>query len=77
MESQIASLTAGMTPQQMQMAKLQNHNAEIYTCAIVFSALAVLAVAVRVTSRHMKNVVVGLDDILVLSALVNNHPLVS
>ena len=70
MASVIASLIAGLTPQQLDLLKDQNHGIEVYTCAAVFSILAVLAVIVRVTSRHMKKVAVGIDDVLVVIAMV-------
>lgn len=70
MESAIASLTAGLTPDQVHTLEKQNHDVEIYACSIAFSTLAVLAVAVRVTSRHMKKVAIGFDDILIIAALV-------
>lgn len=70
MASAISSLTAGLTPDQISALKGQNHDTEIFTCAAVFSALALFAVAVRVTSKHMKNVTVGVDDVMVVVALV-------
>lgn len=66
-----ASLTAGLSPEQLLVLKDQNHDAEVYICAVVFTVLAILAVLVRVTSRHMKNVAVGIDDVLVILALVS------
>ncbi len=71
MASAIASLTAGLTPQQVELLKDQNHDTEVYTYAAVFSILAIFAVIVRVTSRHMKKVAVGIDDVLVFIALVS------
>ena len=71
MASAIASLTAGLTPQQLEVLKHQNHDTEVYAYAVVFSILAILAVIVRVTSRHMKKVAVGIDDVLVFIALVS------
>ena len=71
MASAMASLTAGLTPQQVELLKDQNHDTEVYTCAAVFSILAIVAVIVRVTSRHMKKVAVGIDDVLVFVALVS------
>lgn len=68
-----ASLTAGLSPEQLLALKDQNHDAEVYICAVVFTVLAIMAVVVRVTSRHMKNVAVGVDDILVILALVWKH----
>lgn len=68
-----ASLTAGLSPEQLLVLKDQNHDAEVYICAAVFTVLTILAVFVRVTSRHMKNVAVGVDDILVILALVGKH----
>ena len=71
MASPITSLTAGLTPQQLAVLKDQNHDTEVYACAAVFSILAIFAVIVRVTSRHMKKVAVGIDDVLVFIALVS------
>ena len=71
MASAIASLTAGLTPQQLEVVKDQNHDSEVYAYAAVFSILAILAVIVRVTSRHMKKVAIGIDDALVFVALVS------
>ncbi|MCJ1403436.1 hypothetical protein MMC11_006659 [Xylographa trunciseda] len=70
MSSSIASLTAGLTPQQILALQGQNHDVEVYTCAIVFSVLSILAVAMRVTSRHMKRFALEIDDVLVMFALV-------
>jgi hypothetical protein len=70
MASVIASLIAGLTPQQLDLLKDQNHDTEVYTRAAVFSILAIFAVTVRVTSRHMKKVAVGIDDVLVIIAMV-------
>ena len=71
MASAITSLTAGLTPQQIEDLKDQNHDTEVYAYAAVFSVLAIFAVIVRVTSRHMKKVAVGIDDVLVFVALVS------
>lgn len=71
MASAIASLTAGLTPQQLEVVKDQNHDSDVYAYAAVFSILAILAVIVRVTSRHMKKVAIGIDDVLVFVALVS------
>ena len=71
MASAIASLTAGLTPQQLEVLEDQNHDTEVYVLATVFSILAIFAVIVRVTSRHMKKVAVGIDDVLVFIALVS------
>ena len=67
----MASLTAGLTPQQLEVLEDQNHDTEVYVLAAVFSILAIFAVIVRVTSRHMKKVAVGIDDVLVFIALVS------
>ena len=71
MASAITSLTAGLTPQQIEVLKDQNHDTEVYAYAAVFSVLAIFAVIVRVTSRHMKKVAVGIDDVLVFIALLS------
>ena len=68
-----ASLTAGLSPEQLLSLKDQNHDTEVYIYAVVFTVLAIIAVLVRVTSRHMKNVAVGIDDVLVILALVWKH----
>ncbi|MCJ1279146.1 hypothetical protein MMC21_006970 [Puttea exsequens] len=66
----LASLTKGFTPEQLLMMKDQNHDAEVYTVSVIFSVLAILAVAVRVSSRHMKSVAFGIDDALVVIAMI-------
>ncbi|KAL9105821.1 MAG: hypothetical protein Q9227_009077 [Pyrenula ochraceoflavens] len=73
MASALASLTAGLTPAQLAALSDQNHDAEVYTVASIFSALAVIAVLIRVTSRHMKKVAFGLDDGLIVG--VRNYGL--
>ena len=60
-----------LDPDELIALENQNHDTEIYTCSIVFSILAVTAVAARVTSRNMKKVAVGFDDALVITALVS------
>lgn len=75
MSAALAQLTAGLTPQQLLQLKDENHDAEVYTCAAVFSALAIIAVILRVTSRHMKKVAFGVDDALITAALV--RPLIN
>ena len=71
MASSIASLTAGLTPEQLEVLQNQNHDAEVYALAAIFSILAIFAVIVRVTSRHMKKFAVGIDDVLVFIVLVS------
>ena len=71
MSAAVAQLTAGLTPEQLLELKDENHDTEVYTCAAVFSALAIFAVMLRVTSRHMKKVAFGVDDALITAALVN------
>ncbi len=66
----VASLTAGLSPEQLLLLKDQNHDTQVYTYASVFTVLTIIAVVVRVTSRHMKNVAVGIDDVLIILALV-------
>ena len=66
----VASLTAGLSPEQLLLLKEENHDVQVYTYAIVFTILTILAVIVRVTSRHMKKVAVDIDDLLVILALV-------
>lgn len=66
----VASLTAGLSPEQLLLLKDQNHDTQVYTYAVVFTVLTIIAVVVRVTSRHMKNVAVGIDDVLIILALV-------
>ena len=61
---------ANITPQQYAVLKAENHDAEIISVVSVFTVLAVLATILRVTSRHMKNVSIGIDDILILVGLV-------
>ncbi|KAL9051640.1 MAG: hypothetical protein Q9206_004628 [Seirophora lacunosa] len=66
----MASGPADMTPQQYAVLEAENHDAEILSVVIVFSILAVLATLLRVTSRHMKKVAVGADDVLIVVGLV-------
>lgn len=66
----LASLTAGLSPEQLILLKDQNHDVQVYTYAIVFTVLTIIAVIVRVTSRHMKKVAVGIEDVLIIIALV-------
>ena len=66
----LASLTAGLSPEQLVLLKDQNHDVQVYTYAIIFTVLTIIAVIVRVTSRHMKKVAVGIDDVLIILALV-------
>lgn len=70
MSSGIVPLPPGLSQKEAISLKDQNHDTEVYTCAVVFSALATLAVAIRVTSRHMKKVAIGTDDVLIVAALV-------
>ena len=66
----IAQLTEGLSPQQIADERDQNHDVEVYIYAGVFSALTIAAVIMRVTSRHMKKVTFGIDDGLIVAALV-------
>ena len=68
--SSVASITAGLTPEQLLLLKDQNHDTQVYVYAIVFTVLTIIATVIRVTSRHMKNVAVGVDDVLIILALV-------
>lgn len=68
--SSIASLTAGLSQEQLMLLKDENHDTQVYVVAIVFTILTVIATVMRVTSRHMKKVAVGIDDILIILALV-------
>ena len=66
----VASLTVGLSPEQLILLKDENHDTQVYTYATVFTALTIIAVLMRVTSRHMKSVAVGIDDVLIVLALV-------
>ena len=66
----IASLTAGLSPEELLFLKDENHDTQVYVVAIVFTVLTVIATVMRVTSRHMKKVAVGIDDVLIILALV-------
>ena len=66
----IASQIAGLTPEQLLVLKNENHDVKVYTYAVVFIVLTILAVLVRVTSRQMKDVAFGIDDGLIVLALV-------
>lgn len=69
----VASLTTVLSPEQLLLLKNQDHDAQVYTYAIVFTALTIIAVIMRVTSRHMKRVAVGVDDVLITLALVGRN----
>ena len=66
----IASLTAGLSPEQLLLLEDENHDTQVYVVAIVFTMLTIIATVMRVTSRHMKKVAVGIDDVLIILALV-------
>ena len=66
----IASLTAGLSPEQLLLLEDENHDTQVYVVAIVFTILTIVATVMRVTSRHMKKVAVGIDDVLIILALV-------
>ena len=66
----IASLTAGLSPEQLLLLRDENHDTQVYVVATVFTILTIIAAVMRVTSRHMKKVAVGIDDILIIFALV-------
>ena len=68
----IASLTAGLSPEQLLLLKDENHDTQVYVYATVFTVLTIIATVMRVTSRHMKKVAVGIDDVLIILALVGN-----
>ena len=66
----IASLTAGLSPEQLLLLNDENHDTQVFVVAIVFNILTIIATVMRVTSRHMKKVVVGINDVLIILALV-------
>ena len=66
----IASLTAGLSPEQLLLLRDENHDTQVYVVATVFTILTIIATVMRVTSRHMKKVAVGIDDVLIVFALV-------
>ena len=66
----IAPLTAGLSPEQLLLLKDENHDTQVFVVAIVFTILTIIATVIRVTSRHMKKVAVGIDDVLIILALV-------
>ena len=66
----VASLTAGLTPEQLLILEDENHDTQVYVYATVFTVLTIVATVLRVTSRHMKNVAFGIDDGLIIFALV-------
>ena len=47
-----------------------NHDAQLLTVIIVFTLLAIAAVILRLISRRLKKVAVGIDDMLVVFGLV-------
>ena len=66
----VAPLTAGLSPEQLLLLRDENHDTQVYVVAIVFTILTIIATLMRVTSRHMKKVAVGIDDVLIILALV-------
>ena len=66
----IASLTAALSPEQLLLLRDENHDTQVYVVATVFTILTIIATVMRVTSRHMKKVAVGIDDVLIIFALV-------
>ena len=66
----VASLTAALSSEQLLILKNQNHDTQVYAYATVFTVLTIIATVMRVTSRHMKNVAFGIDDGLIIFALV-------
>ena len=63
------SLPTALSPEQLTVLKEQNHDAEIIIVAVVFSVLSICSMALRLTSRHMKNNAIEVDDLLMLFAL--------
>ena len=48
----------------------ENHDAELYAVTIIFTVLAVTAAVLRIISTRMRRTPLGIDDYLVLLALV-------
>ena len=71
MSSSTASITAGLTPERIAALDGQSHDLGVYTYATIFSALSILAVAMRLTSKHMKKLTFDIDDLLIVFALVH------
>lgn len=59
-----------ITPELYAVLKAEKHDAEILPVVIGFATLPVVATVLRVTSRHMKNVALGVDDVLILIGMV-------
>lgn len=47
-----------------------NHDAQLLTVIVVFTFLAIAAVILRLISRRLKNVAIGVSDMLVVFGLV-------
>lgn len=74
----MALSTTTPSPAQIAILETENNDKKIYVYVIIFTVLAVFATAIRVTSRHTKKkALIGLDDILVMAALVTAVPLLS
>ena len=71
MSQTLESPLQDLTPEQLAILSAENHDVEIYTIAGVSSALTVLAVVMRLTSRRMIKVNFGIDDGLIVAALVS------
>lgn len=65
------SATLGrVTPEELDILRNENHDAEVITIVAVFTTLALIATILRLTSRHLKQVAVGIDDLLIIVGLV-------
>lgn len=65
------SATLGrITPEELDILRNENHDAEVITIVAVFTTLALIATILRLTSRHLKQVAVGIDDLLIIVGLI-------
>lgn len=70
----MAPSTATPSPAEIALLERQTNDTKIFVFVIIFTVLAVSATTIRVTSRYAKKALIGLDDILVIVALVIIHP---
>ena len=67
------SFIVDLSQDELMRTRSDNHDVEIYTVSAVFSVLAIVTVVARVMSRHLKSSAVGVEDALVIAALVCLH----
>ena len=66
----IASAGEDITPEERERMQDENYDIMYYTVSAVLSALSILAVMMRTSSRHLKKKAVGIDDLLIALSTV-------